>query len=196
VSTSTIAPLLDAIAAALAWLRANDIDAAIVGGVAVAIRGRPRMTKDVDFLALADIDAWPRLVASATAHGLEPRIPDVLDFASTTRVLLMRHTGSGVEIDISLGALPFELALVHAATLVSVAGQELPVARADDLVIMKSLALRPRDIADIEGLLETTPQLDLSHIRRQVEEFAHALDEMDIVGELDRIVEKVRSREP
>ena len=47
-------PLLKAIAASTAWLAQADIPAAVIGGVAVSLLGRPRITKDVDLIALAE----------------------------------------------------------------------------------------------------------------------------------------------
>ena len=45
---------------------------------------------------------------------LVPRIPDAIEFAHETRVLLLRHAPTGIDIDLSLGALPFEEELVGA----------------------------------------------------------------------------------
>jgi len=40
-------PLLQAIAATTAWLKQANISAAVIGGVAASLLGRPRVTKDV-----------------------------------------------------------------------------------------------------------------------------------------------------
>ena len=186
-----LAPLVEAIRSAVQWLDEAGVPAAVVGGVAASLRGRPRVTKDVDFVALADLDACPALVQSAQRHGLMPRHDDVVEFARSTRVLLLVHD-SGVEVDVSFGALPFERELVEASEKVSVAGAEFPLARAEDLVIMKALALRPRDVADIESVLTANPSLDVARVRTVVAHFAAILEEEDLLGELDRIISKVR----
>jgi hypothetical protein len=36
------------------------------------------------------------------------------EFAARTRVLLLRHVASGIDIDVSLGALPFERETIEA----------------------------------------------------------------------------------
>ena len=190
-TSDPLAPLAEAIRSAVRWLDEAGVPAAVVGGIAASIRGRPRVTKDVDFVALADPDACPSLVASAKRHGLVPRHDDVVEFARTTRVLLLVHS-SGVEVDVSLGALPFERELVEASEKVTVAGAEFSLARAEDLVIMKALALRPRDVADIEAVVAANPGIDLARVRAVVGEFAAILEEVDLVGELERIISKVR----
>lgn len=60
-----LVPLLDAMQAAVNWLEANSIAAAIVGGVAASLHGRPRVTKDVDFVAIVDESCWASLVKTA-----------------------------------------------------------------------------------------------------------------------------------
>ena len=194
-SAQTLAPLLAAIRAAFDWLGAGGVDAAVVGGVAASIHGRPRVTKDVDLVALTDEDGCEALLASAIRFDIVPRHDDVLEFARTTKVLLMRHDPSGIELDVSLGGLPFERQLVESATRVCVADVEMRVALPEDVIIMKALALRPRDVADIEGMVEAQPKLDLDRVRKQVEEFSAVLEEEDLLSELDRILRKLR-REP
>lgn len=105
VTRAHLAPLLSAIAAARDWLEASGVAAVVVGGVAASIHGTPRVTKDVDWVALADLDDCEALVAKAARFGIVPRIPDVVDFARTTRVVLLCHEPSGIELDRILAAI-------------------------------------------------------------------------------------------
>jgi len=193
-TTAPLVPLLAAIQAVSDWLNAGSIASAIVGGVAASIHGRPRVTKDVDLVALIDIEDCEALLRSAGSHGIEARDTDTIEFARVTRVLLLRHAPSGVEIDLSLGALPFERELVECSTSITVSDVEIRLARPEDLVIMKALALRPRDVADIEAILEANPDMDLDRVRTKVAEFSAILEEADLVAELDRIIDKTRRR--
>ncbi len=186
-----IAPLIEAATKAVELLEELDIPAAIVGGFAVAVRARPRVTKDIDVVALGDLERLDELASAALRAGFSLRRADAVDFARTTRVLLLRHDASGVDVDISLGALPFERELVERATKVQLMGRELPVARCEDLVIMKALAMRPRDIADIEGLVELCGAMDLARVRRIVGEFTVALEDADFAGELEAILKRL-----
>lgn len=80
----------------------------IIGGIASGLIGRPRSTVDLDAMFLASIKDAPKILELAGEVGIEPRIDNVTEFAKKSRVLLLRHTKSGVNIDISLGILPFE----------------------------------------------------------------------------------------
>lgn len=188
----SLAPLLDAIGTATSWLEASEVQAAVVGGVAASIHGRPRVTKDVDLVALADLEDCQSLIEQAARFGITPRIPDGAAFARTTRVLLLRHESSGVELDVSLGALPFELDMVANAQTLTIGGVGFRLARPEDIIIMKALALRPRDIADIASIAEANPDLDLDRVRSTVETFSAMLEEGDLLTELNRILAGVR----
>ena len=80
----------------------------IIGGVAASILGQPRLTQDVDALAILPEADWANAVATAASHGIRPRIENPLDFARRSRVLLMRHVASGINIDLTFGRLSFE----------------------------------------------------------------------------------------
>jgi predicted nucleotidyltransferase len=187
-----LAPLVAAIDAAQRWLDDHDVASAVVGGVAASMHGRPRTTKDVDLVALFDLDDCAGLLEAAARYGIEPRHADAVEFARVTRVLLLRHAPSGVELDVSVGALPFERELVESSVVMEVTGLRFRVARPEDIIIMKALALRPRDVADIEGIVDAQPDLDLARVRRTVAEFSAALEQADLSSELERILAKMR----
>jgi len=181
-----------AIAAATRWLEEAGVRSALIGGVAASLLGRPRVTKDVDFLVVAEESIWSELLARGKPHGIVPRVENALEFARTTRVLLLVHEASGVELDISFAALQFERELIERSTARSIRGVSFNVASAEDLLIMKALALRPRDIADIEGIVSVVADLDLDRVRRTVAEFSLALETDDFVAELDRILKAAK----
>ena len=102
--THLLAPL-----AALQRLLARfDDQGIIIGGVAASLLGKPRLTADVDAVFLLSVKGLSLLTKAAEQEGLVPRITDAQDFARRNRVLLLRHEESGINVDISLGALPIE----------------------------------------------------------------------------------------
>jgi hypothetical protein len=178
--------LRDALKDLAAWLDASRVPAMLIGGVAISLRGRARFTRDVDVTVLLDEPQWPSFLAAGKPFGFVPRRADAIAFAARSRVLLVRHDASGIDVDVVIGGLSFERESVARAEKLDVAGARLPVATPEDLLIMKALARRPRDRADIEAILDTHPRLDVKRIRRVVGDFANALDMPDLAGELDR----------
>ncbi len=186
--------LLGALAAVVRWLEKAGVEFAIVGGVAASLHGRPRVTKDVDVVVTCDDSAWAGLLRQAEDWELSPRIADALEFARTTRVLLLIHEPSQIEVDLSFGMLPFESELVTRAMHRTVKQVRFPLARPEDIIVMKALALRPRDIADIEGILESVGDLDLARVRTTVAQLSAALETEDHLARLDEIVKRVAAR--
>jgi hypothetical protein len=151
---------------------------------------RPRLTRDVDAVILADDLGWDRLVDSAARYGMMPRIDDPLGFAQRARVLLFRHEVSGVDIDISLGGLPFEREVVARASIAKLGSVEIKLATAEDVVIMKALARRPRDMADIEAILDVQSGIDLGRIRHWLREFSSVLEMPEIHDDFERLLKR------
>lgn len=189
-----LAPLVGALRDLCRWLRAARVPGAIIGGVAASLLGRPRLTRDVDALVWLDEGRWPRFVEGGAAFGFVPRRPDVIAFAHRTRVFLLRHEPSAIDIDVSVGALPFEEESLARARRRRVAGVSVPLLTPEDLIVMKAIAHRPRDIADIEALVDAHPRLDRRRVRRWVGEFAAVLDAPEIVDTIERILRPRRRR--
>lgn len=179
-----IAPLVAPLSALIAWLDAANVPFVIIGGVAASLLGRPRTTRDVDALAIADESRWADLLASAANHGLAPRVSDALDFANRSRVLLLQHPATHIELDIAFGALAFEQQAVRDAQHVTFQDLSIPLPRAEDLIIMKAVAGRVRDIGDIEAIVGAQPNLDTRYILETVTQFATALDQPRLVANL------------
>jgi hypothetical protein len=99
-------PILGAALDVQRFCRSHGWRFCIIGGIAVQRWGEPRLTQDVDLTVLSRLGAEADVVdALLAAHS--GRIPDAREFALLRRVLLV-ESGSGVPIDISLGAIPFE----------------------------------------------------------------------------------------
>jgi hypothetical protein len=177
------------------WLRSEDVPGLIIGGIAASILGRPRLTRDVDVLILLEEHRWQKFLNAGRRCGFLPRIEDALVFARRSRVFLVHHKPSGVDIDISLAALPFEEESVAQVRWTKVGPLSLPLPTPENLIIMKAIAHRPQDMADVRTLLDANPELNLRRIRRWVREFSVALDAPDILGDLEKLLRRSRTKE-
>ncbi len=131
---------------------------------------------------------------SGRTHGLEPRITDAIGFASRARVLLLRHVPTGIDVDVSFGGLPFEDEALIRASEGKLGELVIPLPTPEDLVIMKAVAHRPRDAADIEGLIDANPDIDRERILRWVREFAEALDTPEILMDIKQLLKRAPAR--
>jgi predicted nucleotidyltransferase len=190
----TLVPLLSVLRDLVAWLEAKRVQGLIIGGVAASILGRPRVTRDVDALVLLDEKDWDEFLTAGTEFGFVARVTDPLDFAKKAKVLLIRHEPSGIDVDVTFGALPFEKEAITNAVWVNIRGVRLPLPTAEDLIIMKAVAHRPRDLADIESIMDAHPNLNLRKIRRWVKEFSTAIEMPEIFNDLEKILVRGRKQ--
>jgi hypothetical protein len=173
-------PLLEPLAAVQRLLTRFGERGMIIGGVAASLLGRPRLTADVDVIMLLSVEELPELIAAAEEEGFVPRIRDAEDFARHHHVLLLRHRESGINVDISLGMLPFEKEAVERSIVYQVGELMLRLPTPEDLIIFKAVAHRPQDLLDIQALIQANPNLDRGRIEHWVREFARALDMPDL----------------
>lgn len=176
----------------VAWLDDAKVHGVLIGGLAASLLGRPRVTRDVDILLLLEPKLWPGFLQRGEQFGFLPRIADALEFAEQNRVLLLRHGPSSIDLDVSLGGLPFEEEAVARAVRMDVDGVEIPLVSAEDLLIMKAVAHRPRDLADIEAVLDRNPHLDLDRAKDWIRDFSAALDRPEIFDDFLALVRKRR----
>jgi hypothetical protein len=188
------ATLLAALADLVKWLDATEMPSMVIGGVAASVLGQPRLTQDVDALAILPEGEWANAISTAARYRIFPRIENPLDFARRSRVLLMRHEESGIDIDIIFGGLLFERTAIDNSKVHEIGGLRVRLPRVEDLLVMKAVARRPKDLQDIEGLLAAHPEADVAAVRRWVSEFATAISAFDMLEDFDKLVARSKSR--
>ncbi len=187
----SVTPLFAPIQALQNLLRQFNDQGVIIGGVAASLLGTPRFTVDLDAVFLLSLQDIPRLLKEAAKQGIEPRISDAADFARKTRVLLLRHTASGTDIDLSLGFLPFEVEMVERSSLVELGPVKLRLPTPEDLIIMKAIAHRHKDLEDIRAIAASQPELDKERIKYWVEQFGEALELPGLWESVSQLLESI-----
>ncbi len=186
--TKSIKPFLMPLEALQKLIERFNNRGVIIGGIASSLLGKPRLTADLDAMFLASVDDIPEIIAAAEKLGIIPRIEDASEFAKKNRVLLLRHAGSSVNIDISLGILPFEEEAVERSREVNVGGVSVRLPTPEDLVIFKAVAHRPVDLFDIQGIVESNPELDRQRIEYWVRQFSEALENPALWEDIARLL--------
>ena len=169
-------PLLEPVAAVQRLIDRFDQRGIFIGGVAVSLLGQPRLTADADAMLLLSLDKLPQLLDVAQTVGLTPRIPDVIPFAQQSRVVLLKHEASSINVDISLGLLPFEVEAVERSREYQAGALRLRLPTPEDLIILKAVAHRPKDMLDIASIIAVHPNLDSNRIALWVRQFADLLE--------------------
>jgi len=183
-----LAPLLAPISSLQRLLERLGGRGVILGGVATGFHGKPRFTVDVDAMVLASVNDIPQLLLFAKEEGIEPRIENVDGFARKNRVLLLRHTSSKVNIDISLGVLPIEEEAVERSVIHNLGTLSIRLPTPEDLIIMKAIAHRPKDLEDIRTIAEKYQTLDVERIQQWVSAFAEILEQPELWNQIEPLL--------
>ena len=158
-----------------------------IGGIAVQRWSQARVTRDVDLTLLTGFGSEKVFVEDLLKH-YRSRIQDPLAFAIRARVLLLTSS-TGMGIDVSLGALPFEHLVIERASLFEFApGLKLRTCSAEDLMVMKLFAGRAIDVRDAEGIaVRHEKTLDWGYVEEQLVPLAEAKDDPEILRQLARL---------
>ena len=183
---------------ALRLARQNLLDCgvpfALVGGLAVTVRTRPRFTEDIDFALAVDADAE----AEQLVHGLVGsgyRIEAAVEHQSTGRlatIRLVRPEQDRILVDLLFASSGIEQEVVAEATTVKVFEEHLKVATVGHLIAMKVLSneeYRPHDSQDLVNLFDAATARDFEQARealRLIEKRGYARDK-NLLAELDRL---------
>ena len=171
---------LQALAEIRTLLIQHGIRYVVIGGIANAVWGRPRGTLDADLKVLLGdlgIQAFVELLGAAFRF----RVPDPLPFVRRTYVAPILASND-VSLDLALGFLPYEVQTVERAVLVQHQSMAFLVCTPEDLIIHKAISERPKDWADIEGVLaRQASTLDQPYIMRWLMEFSHALERPELI---------------
>ena len=127
-------------AAALADLKktfvALGVEWYVFGAQAALIHGAARVTADIDVTVRLGKVTPARLATALTRYGFKLRVDDPA-FVRTTRVLPVLHVRTSVPADLVLAGPGLEDAFLERAVVHDLGGVPVPVARAEDLIVMK-----------------------------------------------------------
>ncbi|XYH97269.1 nucleotidyl transferase AbiEii/AbiGii toxin family protein [Sorangium sp. So ce1128] len=163
----------------------------LFGAQAALLHGAARLTADVD--VTVDLQGRePEVLAKAlTEAGFQLRVEDIA-FTHRTRVLPLLHLATGVAADVVIAGPGLEELFLERAQLHDLDGIRVPVACAEDLIVMKLLAGRPKDIEDVVAILAARKDLKLDLARSTLRILEEALDRNDLIPELSRALARVQ----
>ena len=143
--------LFDELRGVLAALEAEGVEYALVGGLAVAVWGAPRATKDIDLLIRREDIGRAKATLRTRGFTLEALPFEFKDGSEVHRINKVDAAGDLMTVDLMLvdrnveGVWDSRIRLPFGDGSVAVAGREA-------LIGMKARAARPQDLMDIQNL--------------------------------------------
>jgi hypothetical protein len=160
-----------------------NIASAVIGGLAVAVWGEPRLTRDVDVKVSLQRDQGASLISLLKSNYL---------FLSDAPIQTLQQIGvlfikdaTDLRLDLLLADTPFDIQVIQRAQPVEVQpNQTLTVCTPEDLILYKMISTRPRDQEDVRGIVRRQQQnLDDAYILDWLHQFEQAFNDSTLVSE-------------
>lgn len=152
-------------------LEAEKISYVVMGGIAVRVYGIPRATYDLDFTLSLPRNELPRLYYLLESKGYT--VPDSYRKGWVDKVAEMPLVkcrvyleGHGIDLDFFLAESPFQNSVMQRKRREQVNGCTVWLVSPEDLILLKLLANRDRDRADIGDVLFTQGTLDRDYLEK------------------------------
>lgn len=134
-------------------LHAQGIQFCFIGGIPLQKWGEVRFTDDVDLTIFCELGKEPDILPVLNGY-LTPRIEDATDVFLLGRMYL-GTSPNGKQVDISIGFTPYERRMMERAVDQDYdVGVPLHICSAVDLTVMKTVAGRMRDWADLQRIIQ------------------------------------------
>ena len=172
-------------------LENEEIPYAIGGALALAYYAPPRATVDVDInIFVPPRDGLQPLLTVLAEVGFTADSPETL-----TRTAVedgqFRGRIAGIRIDVFLPAIAFYAEMASRTRRVPLLDRPIEILAPQDLLTLKMMFFRRKDLADVEAVLRDPPSgLDVDSVRTRIIDMVGADDER--VREWDAIIRDVR----
>jgi hypothetical protein len=161
-----------------------------IRGVAVAVWGEPRVTRDVDLKVLIGRGDADRLLRVLTPD-YTPLVQNPVELLKKQAILFVRDP-SGTRMDLLLAETPYDIKAIQRVREVEIQpGYIIRVCSPEDLVIYKLISTRSRDHEDAMSVIRRQSSLlDEEYIIEWLRQFEIALDDSTLVSEFYSFISK------
>lgn len=163
------------------------IDWYLFGAQAAICYGVARLTADVDVTARVPQAAESEWITTVASHGFDRRFADAR-FARLSRVIPMVHRATGLPVDIVLAGPGLEEQFLSRAVTQRIDDVDVPVIDVSDLIVLKVLAGRPKDLDDLATLIHINDsRLDHARVRAVLRDLEQALGQSDLLPTFEAV---------
>lgn len=164
-----------------------NIPYALIGGLAVGVHGIPRPTHDLDFTIAVDRSRLSEFFQAVIELGYD--VPQEFTAGWVDQVAGMPMVkarqwveGKTIDVDVFLAESRFQKSLIQRRIQTEVEGIPAWIASAEDLILLKLVAGRSRDLGDVQDILQVQGPLDQAYLQ-------HWAAELDVRPQLAKALE-------
>jgi hypothetical protein len=178
--------LIDSVIAFQGFLKKEGVSVMAIGGIAVAVWGEPRLTRDIDMKVLVTRENRGQLLEML---GAFTPLQEDSDESFRRLGLAFFRDSSGIRMDVMLADTIFdETAIERARDIDFSAGRAIRVCTAEDLIIYKMLSTRAKDRGDVESIVQKQgDNLDDAYIENWLVQFEEALADSALIRDFRKL---------
>jgi len=148
----------------------------VIGGQAVLYYGEPRLTKDIDITLGITVEEITQVLKIIKSLKLRIITKQPLAFARRTMILPVQEKSTGIRIDFIFSFSPYERQAIRNAKTMRIGGIAVKIASLEDVVVLKIIAGRARDIDDVKSIILKNRKYNKQYIIRWLKEFDRSLN--------------------
>jgi len=178
--------------AAFNFLESQGTRYLVVGGLAVVVVGEPRTTADADAIVFVSPSEADALIRRAAEAGFDVRQDVERERLATTGT--MRFRKGRFQIDLITASLPFEEVAYQRASVHELFGIRLSFPSPEDLILLKVLAGRDKDMLDAAGVARRhAGRLDIPYLEETLRPICEIAEDTAPWVRLQRVLAIVRA---
>jgi hypothetical protein len=160
-----------------------DIPSIVIGGMAVAAWGEPRLTRDVDLKVLLSRQEADRLI-EILSISYQPLVKNPRE-TLRKQALIFIQDSLGTRLDLLLADTPYDVTAIQRGRDVEMQpGIKLHLCSPEDLIIYKLISTRLRDHEDARSVIRRQgDSLDDDYVINWLRQFEQALDDSTLISE-------------
>ncbi|OHB79035.1 MAG: hypothetical protein A2Z25_12255 [Planctomycetes bacterium RBG_16_55_9] len=169
----------------------QEIPYMIIGGQAVLVYGRPRLTRDIDITLGVDTDKLAMIEDACKRLKLRLLVENPQDFVLDTRVLPTEEPASRIRVDFIFSFTEYESQAIKNSKKVLINDYPVKFASCEDVIIHKMVAGRAIDQEDVVSILAKNREtIDLKYIENWLSEFGKIAEHEGILERFNRMLKK------
>ena len=165
----------------------SKVDYLIIGGVAVGVWGNIRVTEDLDLIIFVPKRNVKLILKNAKSLGFEFNEKIVITQAKDVGIFKIFYRN--FHLDFLIASIDFERSALQRKRKVKIFNKEVFVPTKEDLLLLKIIAGRPKDIFDAEGIVNRQKgKLDIKYLETWAQKLSDEAQDLRIWNELKRLL--------